>query len=160
MREAPDRELVSADVVGADHDGPIPERFDDLHVRVDLLVLGRHRGATQHEELGPHESDALGSAGRCGRGLIRQVHVRQQRHAHTVRHHRVETGERGEFELGGLLTLGALRELRQHRRRRARDEHAVGAIEDHAIPALEPRCRVDQPDHGGKAERARENCDM
>ena len=70
--------LVAADVERADHDGLPAERLDDVRVGLVLLLLVRHRRAADDEELGAHQADAFGAARRGARGLLRQVHVREE----------------------------------------------------------------------------------
>ena len=75
----------------------------DAPVGAILLVLVGHRRATDDEELGAHQPDALGAAARGRFGFLGKVDVRAQRDAHAVERDRLERGELGERRLGDLL---------------------------------------------------------
>src|SRR5207249_747164 len=74
-RESADRQLVTTDVERAYDDGLAAEGLDDALVGAVLLVLVGHRRATEDEELGTHQADAVGAAGRREVGLFGQVDV-------------------------------------------------------------------------------------
>ena len=64
-RESADRQLVAADVEGADDDRIALERLEHATIRAVLLVLVGHARAADDEELGAHQPHALGAAARA-----------------------------------------------------------------------------------------------
>src|SRR5207302_997977 len=94
--EAADRQLVATDVEGANHHGLSPERFDDAFVGAILLVLIGHRRAAEHEELGSHETNALGPTRGGEISLLWHIDVGAERDVHSVGGDRLERGESPE----------------------------------------------------------------
>jgi hypothetical protein len=159
-REAPDGELVTADVERADDHRLSVERLDDTPVRAVLLFLVGHRRAPDDEELGAHEPHAHRSAGGRLLRLVRQVDVRAQRDGHAVARDRLCRRERPKRVLGlDGAALAALEKLDlggcgvEH-------ERPAGAVEQHPLVAAEAVDRVAEPHDGGKPEGASEDGDV
>ncbi len=157
VRKSADGELVAADVVRADHDRMRGEGVQHLDVRGELLVLVRHCRATDHQELGPHQPDALGAAGGAGRRFVGHVDVRPQGDAHAVGGDRLLARVPLHEARFFLLDAGTRAVFGDALGRGITDEDAVGAVQHGHRPRLDPRRRVEQSDDGGETERTRED---
>ena len=84
------RELVAAQVEGPDVHRRVRERLRGRTIRLVLLLLTRHRAASDDEELGAEQADADGTMRCRAFGFVRKVEVRTEFDVLPVLRHRFE----------------------------------------------------------------------
>ena len=124
------RELVAAEVEGADRDRVAHELLRHLPVRLEVLLLGREILPVEEEELRPVEPHPVGAAAQRNVRLLGEFDVRQEQQRLPVTRDRRQPRELRKVPGPLRVGLSPLLVIPDHLHRRVEDDHPFFAVDD------------------------------
>ena len=150
--ETTNRQLVATNIERANDDGASAKCLDHAAIGAILLFFVRHRGATDHQKLGAHKTDAVGTT--VGRQLrfFGEIDIGANDHARPVQRDGLTQGECANFFCTPRFGFDATTRIGDIGLGRCDDQRAFTAIENGLLATFQIRYGVTQSHHCGNTQ--------